>query len=307
MTASRIRQRAGRGGGFSRVIVCAGLLCSLQTPGVRADDAETAKALKGNGVQVTEVKGVVTAVKVSDGVKVTDEDFRRIGRLVRLRTLDLNNCLTDDRLTLLTGLAELEYLQTNLARVTDGGLKSMARLRSLRNVKFFHPGKEFSGAGLAHLADLPKLDRLTVAGSLAFNDDGMAAVAKLTGLQELRVWHTGVTDEGVKKLKGLKNLKSLYLGQRLSYKPPACPSDETLAILGGFSSLEALQLDEARLSLVALQRLKGLPGLKRLTLGGIDMPEGDVDRLKKELPAVKVERTAPSPAYLKRIRALFGG
>ena len=99
---------------------------------------------------------------------------------------------------------------------------------------------------------MPNLERLTVAGSLAFNDDGMAAVAQLTGLKEFRTWHAGGTNEGVKKLSELKNLKSLYLGQRLTYKLPACPNDETIAILSKFKSLESLQLDEARLTFGAL-------------------------------------------------------
>jgi hypothetical protein len=207
----------------------------------------------------------------------------------------------------LAGLKELEYLQTNLAQITDDGVKPLARLTNLRNLKFFHPGKSFSGAGLAHLAELPHLERLTVAGSLSFNDDGMAAVGKLTRLQEFRTWHAGFTNEGVKKLKALTNLKSLYLGQRLTYTPPACPTDDTLSILAEFRSLEALQLDEARLSLPALQRLKQLPALKKLTLGGIDISPAEVERLKKELPEVKIEWTEPSDVYRKRIRALFDG
>ena len=52
-----------------------------------------------------------------------------------------------------------------------------------------------------------------LSGYSEFNDDGMAAVAKLTGLKEFRTWHAGATNDGVKKLKDLKNLKSLYLGQ----------------------------------------------------------------------------------------------
>ena len=115
------------------------------------------------------------------------------------------------------------------------------------------------------------------------------------------------TNEGVKKLKELKNLKSLYLGQRLTYKLPACPNDETIAILSKFKSLESLQLDEARLTFRALQQLKQLPALKKLTLGGIDIAKEDVERLKQELPLAKVEWTAPNEAYQKRIRALFGG
>jgi hypothetical protein len=207
----------------------------------------------------------------------------------------------------LADLAELEYLQTNLAQVTDDGLKPLARLKKLRNLKFFHPGKSFSGAGLAHLAELPNLDRLTVAGSLAFNDDGMAAVAKLTRLQEFRTWHAGQTQEGVKKLQALTNLKSLFLGQRLTYKPPACPTDETIALLVEMKSLESIQLDEARFTLAALQQLKQLPALKKLTLGGVDMAREDVERLRKEMPQVKIEWTAPTETYRKRIQALFGG
>lgn len=305
MTAADSTQRSRRIQVFFRGLVCA-LLVGATCPSAHADEAEIRKLLQDRGAKVTESKGVLTALAISDGSKLTDEDFRQIGRLVHLKSLDLNNCLNDDRLALLTGLTELEYLQTNLAQVTDPGLKPLAQLKSLRNVKFFHPGKAFSGKGLVHLAELPKLERLTVAGSLAFNDDGMAAVAKLTRLQEFRMWHAGPTLEGVKSLKELTNLKSLYLGQRLTYKPPACPADETLATLAEFKSLEMLQLDEARLTFAALQQLKRLPALKQLTLGGIDIPREDVDRLRKELPQVRIAWTEPNEAYRKRIRALFG-
>ncbi len=205
---------------------------AIVSSSVAADDAEIGKLLKAKGVEVKESKGTITALTVKDGSKLTDEDFRQIARLSHLKTLSLSNGLNDDRLSQLAGLAELESLQTNLAQITDAGIKPLAQLKNLKTLKFFHPGKAFSGAGLVHLASLPNLQSLTVAGSLAFNDDGLAAVAKLTGLKEFRTWHAGSTNEGVKKLKELKNLKSLYLGQRLSYKPPACPTDETIAAPG---------------------------------------------------------------------------
>jgi len=273
---------------------------------VRGDDVDIGKLLKDKGVTVTEAKGVVTALAVADGSKLTDQDFGQIGRLVHLKTLDVNKGLTDDRIAQLASLGELEYLQTNLAQVTDDGLKPLARLKNLRILKLFHPGESFSGKGLAHLADLPHLERLTVAGSLAFNDEGMAAVAKLSRLQEFRTWHAGATQEGVKRLKDLKDLKSLYLGQRLTYKPPACPTDETIAIVAELKALEALQLGEARLTFNALRQLKQLPALKKLTLEGIDMPKADVERLRSELAMVKIDWTEPNEAYKKRIQALFG-
>lgn len=286
--------------------ICAVAVCAIFSGPAHADDATIGKLLKAKGAEITEAKGIVTAVTIADGSKLADEDFRQLTRLANLKTLSLSKGLDDERISQLTVLTNLEYLQTNLAQITDEGVKPLARLKNLRNLKFFHPGKAFSGAGLVHLAEMPNLERLTVAGSLEFNDDGMAAVAKLPGLKEFRTWHAGPTNEGVKKLKALKNLKSLYLGQRLTYKLPACPTDETIAILAEFRSLESLQLDEARLTFSALQQLKQLPALKKLTLGGIDIARVDVEKLRKDLPHAKVEWTEPSEVYQKRIRALFG-
>lgn len=273
---------------------------------IQADDAEVARQLKGKGADVTLTQGSITAITVKDGSKWTNEEFQQITSLRHLKLLSMSDGLDDARFAQLAALPELEYLQTNLAQITDEGLKPLARLKTLKNLKFFHPGKAFTGAGLAHLATLPNLERLTVAGSLSFNDDGMAAVATLTGLKEFRSWHAGQTNEGVKKLKALKNLKSLYLGQRLTYKLPACPTDETISLLVELKSLESLQLDEARLSLSALRHLKQLPSLKVLKLGGVEIPKADIDRLRQELPGTKIEWTEPNDVYRKRIRALFG-
>ena len=290
-----------------RRTVLALVVIALSAVPAGADDAEIAKVLKDKGAEATESDGVVTGLTVKDGSKLADDDFHQLTRLSRLKTLDLSNGLNDERISQLIALEGLEYLQTNLAQVTDDGLKPLAKLKNLKTLKLFHPDKSFSGVGLAHLADMPNLRSMTVAGSLAFGDHGMAAVAQLTGLTEFRSWHAGWTQEGVKKLQALKNLKSLYLGQRLTYDPPACPTDETVGVLAEMKSLESLQLDEARLTFASLQRLKQLPALKKLTLGGVDIPKEDVERLKQELPQVKVEWTEPTEVQQKRIRALFGG
>jgi len=160
-----------------------------------ADDTEIVRVLRAKGVEVTAAKGTVTALSVQDGSKLTDDDFGQITLLSQLQVLSLNNGVNDRRLARLAALGELERLQTNQAQVTDEGIKPLAKLKSLRTVAFFHPGKSFSGAGLAYLAGLPNLERLTVAGSLAFNDDGLVAVSRLTRLKEFRTWHAGGTNE----------------------------------------------------------------------------------------------------------------
>jgi hypothetical protein len=270
------------------------------------DEEEIGRLLREKGATVAEAKGLVTSVEASDCSKWTDEDFRQLGHLVHLRNLSLGPGLSDSTVALLTGLSELDTLQTNLSTMTDDGVKWLVQLKKLKNVKFFHPGKFFTGAGLAQLAELPNLERITVAGSLEFGDEGMAAVSKLANLKEVRTWHAGQTLEGVKKLRDLKNLKSLTLGQRLAYKPPTSLSNETLFVLAEMKSLESLQLEEARLAFDSLIQLKQLPGLKKLTLEGVDIPEESVERLRKELSKTEIKWTKPNDVYMKRIRAMFG-
>jgi len=271
-----------------------------------ADDAEIARLLKEKGAKIGETKGAITTLDAADCSAWTEADFRQLGQLTHLKSLSLGRGVTDTTLPLFCGLPELEVLQTNESQVSDDGIKALARLTSLKNLKLFHPGKAFTGTGLAQLAGMPNLERLTVAGSLAFGDEGMAAASKLTRLKELRTWHAGQTLEGVKKLKELKNLKNLTLGQRLAYTPPTTLSDETLAVLAELASLETLQLEEARLKLEALGQLKALANLKKLILAGIDLPEADVERLRSEMPKVEIQWTRPSEVYLKRIEKLFG-
>jgi hypothetical protein len=272
----------------------------------QAADAETAALLRDKGAKVVEAGGVVTSVDVNDCSKWAEEDFRKLGRLAHLKNLSMGAGLTDATLPLLAGLSELETFQTNQSTVSDDGVQGFLALKGLRTLKFFHPGKAFTGAGLSRLAELPRLSSLTVAGSLSFGDEGMAAVAKLTGLREFRSWHAGTTLEGAKKLTALTGLKNLTLGQRLAYAPPTSVSDETIAVLLEIKSLETVQLEEARLSAEALLQLRQLPGLKKLTLEGIELAEADVARLKGELSKVDIKWTAPNETYLKRIRAMFG-
>jgi hypothetical protein len=266
-----------------------------------AADDETVRQLCEKGVKVT-----TTSAEVGDCSKWTEDDFKLLAKLTPLKSLSFGPGLADAHLPLLAGLTELETLQTNLSTISDDGVGGLAAFKNLKILKFFHPSKSFSGSGLAKLAGMEKLERLTVAGSLAFNDEGMAAVGKLTRLKEFRTWHAGQTLEGVKHLKALTTLKNLTLGQRLAYKPPTTIADDTLVVLAELKSLETLELQEARLKREALAQLKGLPALKTLTLAGVDIAEADVEQLRKDLSGVEIKWSKPNDVYQKRIDALFG-
>jgi hypothetical protein len=108
----------------------------------------------------------------------------------------------------------------------------------------------------------------------------------------------------VKALLALKQLKSLTLGQQGVTTFPATLNDDAVAVVAQLTSLESLNLQEARLSLAALTKLKQLPNLKRLTLDTIDISPADIDALKQQLPKVDIKWIAPTD--MRRINALFG-
>jgi hypothetical protein len=285
-------------------LVYAYLLSLIGFINARADDATIIKDLKEKGVTIAETKGA--GLSIADCSKLTDADYKAIGSLTNLKSLSLGVGFTDKSLPLLTSLSQLEAFTTNGLQFSDESVKEFAQFKKLRTLTFFHPGKQFTGTGLSQLAEVPNLERLSVGGSFTFSDDGMAAVSKLKRLRDLRVWHAGNTNEGVRNLKDLLALESLTLGQRLTQKGGACPNDETIALLADLKSLKSLELQEARLSYDALVRLKKLPSLKRLTLNGIDIGDADFERLRNELPGVQVTLTKPNEAAIRRINALFG-
>lgn len=260
------------------------------------DDVAAARQLRQAGAEVTLTGMVVTSVSVKDLSRFADADFETLGRLAHLKTLSTSGeALNDRTLAYLTGLVALEDLSTNLAQFSDDGLWQLTLLTNLKQIKFFHTSlrrKDFTGRGLAQLASMKNLRRLTVAGC-PFNDEGMAAVGKLTQLEDFRTWHTYQTDAGNEHLKSLTNLKSLHLGQRLRrYSGPSNAhslTDRTLEVISQLQSLDTLTLAEQRFSADALAKLKALPNLKRLELTQVDMPAAEIERLKAALPGVAVD------------------
>ncbi len=255
-------------------------------------------ALRALGAEVTEAGGVVTRVSFKDCSKLGEAEYRKLGSIRTLQALTLyggKKTLTDATLPLLAGLTELEELNTEGTHLSDAGLAGFAVFKNLKSLSFFHPSldlKGFNGAGYAALKDLPKLERLTIAGT-RFDDQGMAAVAQIVQLKDFRTWHTYQSQAGNAALEKLPHLRTLRLGQRLRHWDGSSNAlsldDATLDVLARLQGLESLTLDEAKISLDALLKLKALPKLRKLELLRIDIPAEDVEKLKAALPDAKIE------------------
>jgi hypothetical protein len=271
--------------------------------GFGTDDATAAALLTEAGARVkSDPSGAVTEVYFKDSSALTEEQYRAIGGLRKLRVLTLyNRCtLTDETLALLAPLESLEELQIDGAKFTDAGMKAFASMKSLRKCTFFHVlmKEKYTGAGVAHFAELPRFESFGCGGS-SFNDEGMAACAKLPHLRELRIWHTLATDAGVAQLAGMTTLKVVHLGPQFTPRI----TDASVASLGAIKSLETVSVMETRLSWEkSLSRMKELPALKLLELHQDEISEEDLAKVRAELPGVKVDYKAPSDEQKEWLR-----
>jgi hypothetical protein len=262
----------------------------------RADDAAIAVQLEALGGKVSQKDGVVSQVEFRDCSKIGDAELRAIGQLAHVKSLTLYgklHGLNDATVGHLKGLQELESLSTDGAQLSDAGLAQLAVLKNLRSASFFHLSFRmggFTGKGFAEWKALPKLERLTVAG-MSMGDEGFAAIATLTGLHELSTWHTYQTEAGNAEIAKLPNLTSLRIGQRLPRADAKAPSlsEASLATFVKIKTLGSLKLSEARLTAGALRTLKVLPKLKQLGIAESDIPAADVEKLRTELPGVKID------------------
>ncbi len=258
---------------------------------LRAADVE---ALQKLGAKVTETAGAVTQVQVKCDA-FTEADFRTLGSFTTIKNLTISGkTITDDTLALLTGLVELEQLSTDGILLTDAGYKHFGAFQKLKSLAFFHPAfrsKEFTGRGLVSLKALPKLERLTFAGSTA-GDVAMEAIGQLTQLKEFRTWHTAQTQAGNANLVKLTNLTALRIGQRLpewGKDTPISFDESTMAVVAQMKTLESLELTEARLSGKIIPQLQALPKLAKLKMETVDISAADVEAIKAALPNCKVD------------------
>lgn len=250
--------------------------------------------LEKMGAKVIQTAGVVTQVQVKCDT-FTEADFRTLGSFATIKDLTISGkTITDRTLPLLAGLTNLERLSTNEIQLTDEGYKHFAAFQKLTSLSLFHPAfrsKNFTGSGLAHLKSLPNLERLTFAGSTT-GDAAMAAIGQLTQLKDFRTWHTAQTQAGNAHLLNLKNLTGLRLGQRLpewGKDSPISFDESTMETIAKITTLESLELTEARLSARMIPHLRSLPKLTKLKIETVDISVEDVAAIQRALPNCKVD------------------
>ncbi|MBL7152356.1 MAG: hypothetical protein ISS79_01465 [Phycisphaerae bacterium] len=179
-------------------------------------------------------------------------------------------------LSVLKDLPALEYLDCETNAI-DAGLEHVGQLRNLRWLRV-RMGR-IRGPGLAHLASLPRLERLSLWGS-PLTDRHIRYLEGLTGLKSLTLWGNDVplTDASLASISKLASLEELHLIRlktnftdagvaKLTRMPKlrnlgASPDDAS--ILTGMQQLESV--GGIPLTLRNMKALAGLGNLKSLGL-----------------------------------------
>jgi len=119
------------------------------------------------------------------------------------------------------------------------------------------PNSDLSDADLEHIN--PNVAFLDIVG-VDISDKGLAQISRLSGLRRLEIDSPYVTDAGVARLLGCKELEVLYLGKS------ELLTDEVFKLVGEFPKLTTLEIDSPQITDHGLLMLKGHSTLEHIHL-----------------------------------------
>ena len=154
---------------------------------------------------------------------------------------------TDADLKALPNLDKVETLTLVDTAVTDDGCRELLRARALVEIAII--SDKVSDNTLAVLARLPVLRSLQIHRGPKIGDEGLRYLSGCTGLRELYLKETAITDRGLSAIHKLPQIWSLILDD-------TAISDEGCAALAEMQALSLLSLKKTQVSKAAVIALK---------------------------------------------------
>jgi hypothetical protein len=180
--------------------------------------------------------------------------------------------------------------------VTDDALKHLSSFGSLRKLDLPH---NISNEGLAHIADLTKLEELWLNGEMfkpseagRISSAGMVHLKDLVNLQYLS-FPPGCQLEDNHHLAYLRKLKKLKM---ISYSFHGQITDEGLEHLSALESLEGLTLNNSKITDHGLVHVEKMKRLEDLLIHHTRVTPAAVARLEAALPECDVGGQIRPPA-----------
>jgi hypothetical protein len=162
-----------------------------------------------------ELRRLIAAVAKDPPVEPGKDLLRRVttvqGPGGNAYVVSLTDSLVDDQglaeVARITGVRAL-YLD-NCREITPQGLAHLAQLQELQKLSLSKTAVD--NASLQYLGGLSELIELNLFGNAQLTDAGMAALAACKRLRSIKLQETSVGDEGLRRLKSLPNLQEIWL------------------------------------------------------------------------------------------------
>jgi Leucine-rich repeat (LRR) protein len=248
---------------------------------------------------------------------VTDRGMATIGKIKTLKYLAVREPnVTTAGLKELVQLPDIERFVAP-HRLDDEGVAIIVKWRKLRHLTLDGP---VSKRALDSIATLPKLVDLQIWSGVGDRDleslraskslqtlgtlcnistTGMRYLGETTSLRELDLDFLPITDDGVRQLTGMSNLRKLLLrGTKIT--------DKCGAFLAALKGLESLDLSETRIADDGVRQLKPLAVLAYLALNSANVTDAGTVCLDGmlALESLHLNRTQVGDATAERIGRL---
>ena len=186
---------------------------------------------------------------------ITDAGISKLVCLTKLESLTFwgSPLLTDECCRSLGQIKSLRCLHFgSTENFTVKGLKLLEGLKELQECNF---GRIGGDEGLALISGFTKLQELNVGGNDAVTTKGIACLTKLVALRSLTIGYVPVNDECLREVGKIKSLERLYLNE-------LAITNDGLRHLSGLSNLKFLEIyNSEKVTDAGLKELQSkLPG-----------------------------------------------
>ncbi len=208
----------------------------------------------------------------------TDAGMRFLRRLTRLRRLGVHGVpLSDDALTALTTMCELEWLDLAGAEITDQGAAALAHFPKLKALSVSYTA--VGNAGLHYISQASALEHLHLQAT-KITDLSVEELAKLSRLVELDISYCGLSDRGLTQLvPHLEDLEVLDV-------TGTGAGDDAVRVICDRPRLHTLMIGSTKATDACAPYLKRCHALRMVVLKQGQLRNDTVERLAAELPGV---------------------
>lgn len=238
------------------------------------------------------------------GTPVTDDGMRFIANLSGLTHLQVleNNGTTSKAMSHLANLSKLEWLDWYMT-ATDEGLTNLQNLTEINHLRL--DGSPINGSGLKHLSQLSKLRFLGLGGTM-IDEANAQHWPDMPALADLHLHYTRAGDEVAKRIKSFKSLATVnFEGTRLTnagvadlVELPALSqfgfsqtgvTEAAFPQLAQMKSLASVDLRSIQFTENTVQNLAKIPSLRRIRVHPKQLSDEIKSIMKAELPKCQVE------------------